>query len=141
MLGRGAVRAAGVEEQVERGEEGAAVRAAQVLDAEGEVRGRLAGGRVDNPQVAAVEEEADRNARRAGGGRSELRGGRSSATGRCTVLGSVEVEGLASLGEIPEEREPRFRRGVALEAAAAPGAGAFGRLLLERRRTGRRRPT
>ena len=49
--GDGAVRAPRVEQEVERGEERTPVRAAQVLDAEGEVRRRLAGGRVDEAEV------------------------------------------------------------------------------------------
>nr|WP_240807474.1 hypothetical protein [Polyangium spumosum] len=109
VLGRGAVGPPRVQEQIERCEQRPAFGSAQVLDPKRQVCGRFADRRVDQPQVLAIEEQADRNADVAqkplelGRGRVAPRAGRG--------LGLVEVDVGAGLGEIPQKREPGLCRG------------------------------
>jgi len=98
-----------MQEQVERREERSPIGSQQVLDAEREVRGRLASRRVHEPQLEAGEEDADGDPDVAQEP-LELRGGRV-APGTGGRLGVVEVDRRAGLGEVPDEREPRFPPG------------------------------
>ena len=103
--GDGAVRAACMEEEIERSEDRPTVGPHHVLDAEGEVGGRLLGRRVDEAEAGAVEEEPDGDAGVAEEP-LELRC-RWVAPRTGDGLGGVEVEVGGALGEVPDERGPR----------------------------------
>jgi uncharacterized damage-inducible protein DinB len=105
VLGGGAVAAAGGEQQLEGGQQVASCRLGHVFKAEGEVRGRLGGGGVDEAQLGAAEDQADRDlgvAQQA----VELVGGRVPPRAS-ELLGAIErgADRGALCGEIPDQRE------------------------------------
>jgi hypothetical protein len=105
VLGRGLVGAAGVEDELEGGEQRATGWLREVGEAEGQVRGRLARGRVHEAKRATVAEQADRDA-----GRSQESlelGGRRVAPRAGLGLGLVEVEAERAgvVAQVPHERE------------------------------------
>jgi len=105
VFGGGLVGPARAEEQLEGGEDRPAAGVDHVGEAEGQVRGRLGGRGVDQAQLAAAGEQADRDA---GVAKQplELRG-RGITPGAGAVLGLVEREARrrAVVAQVPEQGE------------------------------------